>query len=574
MNHRMAQVTGTADHSELAGPLRTPLTSPQRVRLVRPSGSVPVIESFLGVFTPVVAACVIVFLFHPAHWPSPPSDGTATDTALFWVKVFMVVAGFIVALLGLVNFYVLGRATPRVRDPIPMTPQPDKRVAFLATFVPASEDIAALRRTIEGMAAQTYAAQGTVDAWVLDEGDDPEVKALCDELGAHHFTRKGIAGWNTESGQHARRTKHGNINAFLALEETARRYDFVAGVDPDHVPHPRFVERMLGYFRDRRIGYVVGPQTYGNARHNLVARLAESCQFVFHSLLQRAANPSGSPLFVGTNYVFRMQAMRQIGGIQASITEDALTGLKLNAAGWRGVYTPDELAVGEGPEPWGDFYTQQYRWARGTNDIIAKDWRAFLRLRPGQFVHYVLLMSYYPAVGIAWPLGVASCALYGLTGVAGLTVPIGLWIALYLDAITFQAVLFLWARRLNVSANEPAGSSGLGGLVMATMAAPVYAKALWDTLLRRPVRFVVTPKGAAAQRDRLNVFVHHYAWALAAGLPLLAAIALRHTAPAMLTWSVLTLGACLAPVGLCLAISRREESRDASAPVRALERKG
>ncbi|MFN8109346.1 MAG: glycosyltransferase family 2 protein [Thermoleophilia bacterium] len=385
-------------------------------------------------------------------------------------------------------------------------------------------------------------------------GDDPAVRALCEELGAHHFTRAGVERWNLEGGRNARRTKHGNINAFLDhVAEDGVAYDVFAGVDPDHAPRPEFLERMLGFLRDPAVGYVVAPQTYGNAGGNLVARLAESCQFVFHSLIQRSANLAGSPMFVGTNYLVRMEAIQAIGGMQDSITEDALTGLRLNAAGWRGVYTPDELAVGEGPEPWRDFYSQQYRWARGADDILRAEWRTIARLPWRQRLHHCLVLTYYPSVGVAWPLGVLCCGLYALTGATGLMVPVGIWITLYLDVAASQLVLFLWARRLNVSAQEQAGSSGVGGLLMATMAAPVYTKAIVDCVLGRPARFVVTPKGAAASTDGLGVFHRHGWWALAVGGPLPVAFALGHTALPILSWALLTLAVCIAPVAIALA---------------------
>lgn len=549
------------DHSTLAGPLTEP--GPRyRVRFQRPPGSVPLVEAFLGVFAPLLAAGVIVFLFQPSHWPSRPEHGGGS-AGHYAVELAACSLALLVTLLGLRNFYVLGRAARRGRDPIPVVPEPGHRVAFATTFVPGREDIALLRATVEGMLSQSYASSGRVEAWVLDEGDDPEVRGLCAELGARHFTRRGVARWNREDGLHARRTKHGNINAFLDHLATAGpRYDLFAGVDPDHVPHPDLLTRMLGFLRDPSVGYVVAPQTYGNAHRNLVARLAESCQFVFHSLIQRSANASGSPLFVGTNYVVRMEAIAGIGGMQASITEDALTGLTLNGAGWRGVYTPDELAVGEGPEPWRDFYTQQYRWARGANDILRQDMRALMRLPWRQRLHYALVLTYYPSVGLAWPLGVVCCALYALTGAEGLSVPVSVWMTLYLDVVASQVVLFLWARRLNVSAQEEPGSSGLGGLVMATMAAPVYAKALWDAVLRRPARFVVTPKGDAARPDGPATFRLHHRWALAVALPIPVALVLGHTAPAILVWSVLTLAVCLTPGLLAMVHAVRAAARD------------
>lgn len=545
--------SGGRDHRALAGPLTQP-TVPYRVAFRRPPGSVPLVEAFLGVFAPLLAAGVIAFLFQPAHWPSSARGSEGAGLAL---NIAAAILALVVTLLSFRNFYVLGRAALRVRDPLPVVPAEGLRIAFITTFVPSSEDLELLRRTVAGMRDQRYAALGQVDAWVLDEGDDPAVRTLCRELGAHHFTRAGVERWNREGGRNALRTKHGNINAFLDhVAEAGLRYDVLAGVDPDHAPRPEFLERLLGFLRDPSVGYVVAPQTYGNAHGNLVARLAESCQFVFHSLIQRSANLSGTPMFVGTNYVVRTHAIQGIGGMQDSITEDALTGLRLNAAGWCGVYTPDELAVGEGPEPWRDFYSQQYRWARGANDILRTEWRTIARLPRRRRLHHALVLTYYPSIGLAWPLGVLCCGIYALTGATGLLVPVGIWMTLYVDIAASQLVLFLWARRLNVSAQEKAESSGVGGLLMATMAAPVYTKALADCVRRRPARFVVTPKGAAASSDGRDVFRQHGRWALAVGGPLPVALALGNTAPPILTWAVLTLVVCVAPVAIAV-ITRR-----------------
>ena len=86
---------------------------------------------------------------------------------------------------------------------------------------------------------------------------------------------------------------------------TATSYDFLLGVDPDHVPLPNFAERFLGYFRDPDVAFVVGPQVYGNYE-GFVVRAAESQQFLFHSLIQRAGNRSRTPMLVGTNNAVRM----------------------------------------------------------------------------------------------------------------------------------------------------------------------------------------------------------------------------------------------------------------------------
>ena len=77
------------------------------------------------------------------------------------------------------------------------------------------------------------------DTWVLDEGDEDRVKALCLRLGAKHFSRKNLSHYQTDSGLFQSRSKHGNYNAWL-YEIGFKRYDIITAFDPDHVPQPCF----------------------------------------------------------------------------------------------------------------------------------------------------------------------------------------------------------------------------------------------------------------------------------------------------------------------------------------------
>ena len=267
------------------------------------------------------------------------------------------------------NVGTLALATLNARDPVPVTPLPDRRVAFLTTMVPGKEPLEMVRRTLEAALKMRY--EGRLDVWLLDEGDDPATCAVCAELGVRHFSRKGVLRWNQPSGPHKARTKHGNYNAWLDAHGDG--YDFWVSVDTDHAPLPNMVERLVGYFRDPDVAFVVGPQVYGNY-DNVVTRGAESQQYMFHSVLQRAGNRLASAMFVGTSNAVRISALQAIGGLQDSITEDAATSVVWHAARnpetgarWKSVYTPDVLAVGEGPTTWRDFFTQQHRWACGAD---------------------------------------------------------------------------------------------------------------------------------------------------------------------------------------------------------------
>ena len=154
------------------------------------------------------------------------------------------------------------------------------------------------------------------------------VRSVCDELGVYHFTRHQVERYNQPRGRFKARSKHGNYNAWV--DRHGDEYEFFVSVDPDHVPQANFCERLLGYFRDPDVAFVVGPQVYGNY-DNFVTKGAESQQFVFHGLIQRMGNFFGCPMLVGTNNAVRISALREIGGLRDSITEDLATSLSFHS---------------------------------------------------------------------------------------------------------------------------------------------------------------------------------------------------------------------------------------------------
>jgi len=395
---------------------------------------------------------------------------------------------------------------------------------------------------------------GELEVWLLDEGNDPAVKAMCAELGVHHFSRKGIERWNQPTGRNKAKTKHGNYNAWL--EAAGYRYDMMISVDTDHVPLENFAERLLGYFRDPDVAFVVGPQVYGNY-DNFITKAAESQQYLFHSVLQRAANRFDTAMFVGTNNATRISALLAIGGLQDSITEDAATSLQWHASRnpetgrrWKSVYTPDVLAVGEGPTSWTDYFTQQHRWSRGTNEVVLGKYWSTRGLGWRRRLHYALLMSYYPSAAASWVLGMVNISLYLFTGIGGVQVAAQLWLMLYVNAAVLQMGIYFWNRKHNVSPHEEEGSSGVMGMFVSVLSAPMYVSSLLDALRRRDSSFVVTPKGDSMSPDNLTTFTKNLRWGGWAVVALLASVLLGHDHPAMRVWAVMSVVISLLPVGI------------------------
>jgi hypothetical protein len=179
-------------------------------------------------------------------------------------------------------------------------------------------------------------------------------------------------------------------------------------------------------------------------------------------------------------------------------------------------------------------------------------------------LHYFLMLTYYPSVAIGWIMGIVISACYLGFGVSSLRSNASWWLTFYVDIATLQFLLYRFMRRHNVSPHESEGSSGLSGMLVSALTAPIYARSLLKVALGRPLSFNVTAKGSSASPDRLGTFRYSLMWAV---VPIaILAIAIMHRRPyfLMMIWTLVVLGVCLAPIAVWKfdgARGRRRERR-------------
>jgi len=144
---------------------------------------------------------------------------------------------------GILNLFLFFLQVWEVKEP-PAQPVLEGRTVdvFVPTF---NEDPTLLRATLEACVRMDYPHR----TYVLDDGRRPEVEALARELGIEYIARPDN-----------RHFKAGNLN--YAFERTDG--EFVVVLDADHVPEPHFITRLIGYFRDDRLGYVQTPHAFYN----------------------------------------------------------------------------------------------------------------------------------------------------------------------------------------------------------------------------------------------------------------------------------------------------------------------
>jgi cellulose synthase (UDP-forming) len=440
------------------------------------------------------------FWFAPGRLPHDFSKGKdAADLVLFGALTFVVWHRLI---LDIAAWLLCTLVRSHQQPPVP---RPGLRVAFITTFVPSSESLALLQRTVTHMVAADYQH----DTWVLDEGDDPAARAMCRRLGAYHFTRKGRPEFNTKGGRFAARTKGGNHNAWYAVHQ--QHYDIVASVDTDFVVRRDFLTHTLGYFNDPTVGFVGTPQVYGNTG-NWIARGAAQQTYLFYGPILRALSSMGMALLIGANHVERVSALRDAGWYQGHLTEDLATGKRYHAARWRSIYVPEVLAVGEGPTSWGAFFAQQYRWAAGDINIFFTDsLHLNLRMRPLHGFMYFMLEQFYFS-GLRFALAMALLLLYYVTGWTPADIPLLPLLTWYVPLLVWQQIMIRALQGFNVRPDEEGGSY-LEGRLITIGTIPVYFLAFVGVLLGRRMTFNITRKGHSEElvTDRIGVFRSHFA---------------------------------------------------------------
>ncbi|HUO55811.1 MAG TPA: glycosyltransferase family 2 protein [Candidatus Paceibacterota bacterium] len=362
------------------------------------------------------------------------------------------------------------------------------RVAYVTAFVPQAEPYSILVETLKAMVAVDYPH----DTWLLDEGNDPTAKAICEKYGVIHYSRNGKNRFNTISGKFKRKTKGGNYNSWLHHFDT--KYDIVVQHDVDFIPRKDFLLRTLGYFKDPQVGFVETPQVYGNLKESWIARGAAEQTWGFYGFFQKGFFGQDMTLLIGANHIFRTSAWRDIEGYTAHITEDMLTGMKMYTRTWKSVYVPEVLLIGEGPSTWPAYFKQQMRWSYGCMDILIHHSPQLLpKMGVRKLLNYFLLQQFY-FDGLAQALGIGLLTAYFVGGVSPANIPLLPILFLWVPIMIYQIAFQIWLQRFNIDAKNERGLLIAGRLLFIAVW-PIYFLSFIGVILGRQLSYTVTPKG-------------------------------------------------------------------------------
>jgi cellulose synthase (UDP-forming) len=462
---------------------------PRHLRLVRPEASATLPEIRVESTREIRGLTAVVYALLAGAW--------IVSNVVFWTwwltpdhvaspwlfTLFTLALGYDVTVLPSAYLYYVGQ----MRRPKREQPEPGLRVALITLCVPTAESLSVIVRQLESISRVTYPHE----SWVLDEGGDPMVRAAARRLGIRYFSRVGIAQYNQPVPPFKAKTKAGNVNAWL--DAHGSDYDFFVQFDIDHLPEPDYLDRVLGYFRDPRIGWVQGPSLYGNL-NNWVARGSAEQELVLQGPLQQGFfGATETPFIIGSHCTYRTAAIREIGGFQPTRAEDHLDTVMLASRRYRGVFVPEVLATGNGPDTFETYLRQQFAWAYSMMQVLfSYTPRLIWTYRPLQAVQFLFAQTWYPL----WSAGMAILffmpMLSLLTGQSVSTVPLLEFAAAWAPMNVVAFITWWWTRRWH----RPVGLRlSWRGIVLHVARWPIVLWALVNVVLRIKHPYMITPKG-------------------------------------------------------------------------------
>jgi cellulose synthase (UDP-forming) len=252
----------------------------------------------------------------------------------------------------------------------------ERRVAIFTTSSPG-EPLSMFDTTLAACAKISYPHT----TYLLDDTRDPAFREVANKHGAVWIELVGYPG-----------AKAGKVNE--ALKRTDE--EIVLIMDPDHIPFPNFLDEVLGFFEDPRVGFVQVCQAYYNQYRSFTAKGAAEQTYGFYGPTMMGLHGYGASVAIGANCTFRRTALTSIGGHGIGLAEDLITAIRLHAQGWKSVYHPVIVSRGLVPEDFGSFCKQQLKWSRGVHEVLFAELPGLIRrLRFWQKLSYTAIGTYY-----------------------------------------------------------------------------------------------------------------------------------------------------------------------------------
>src|SRR6266852_1521629 len=398
-----------------------------------------------------------------------------------------------------------------------------KRVSVISLTVPGSESLEIVKRKMLAMKNIRYPHE----SWILvDKMHSPKIEALAASRVIFYFSRHDVAtwgqeqvdAWNQPQPPFKAKTKAGNVNSWI--DAYGHLYSHFTQLDIDHIPISSYLDRVLGFFLDPKVKWVQAPSVYGNLGEWTARGSAEQESVLQGPLQMGFFGFCRTPFIIGSHCTYDMQAIREIGGFQPTRAEDHLDTVFLAAQGYQGVFLPEVIAVGEGPENFETYVGQQFAWAFSMIQVLfTYTAKCLKRYTPGQALQFLFVQTWYTFWSISMLLLflLPLIALFTNTSIA----QENYWqFLLHISPLAIVAfMIWTWSRRWHLPQNV---NPSWRGIVLHVARWPVVLSALIQVVFKVQKPYMITVKGLQYGAKRPFSLAAHMPYFALMGMALLA----------------------------------------------------
>lgn len=202
---------------------------------------------------------------------------------------------------------------------------------------------------------------------VLDDSTD-DTRQLVEKL-VGEYKRRGL---NIELIH--RTDRHGYKAGALDHGLHTATGEFIAIFDADFVPKRDWLRRTVPFFQDPQLGCIQTRWGHTNRQYNALTQ-AEAMGIDGHFIVEQTVRSKNGFFlnFNGTAGLWRRACIEDAGGWQwDTLTEDLDLSYRAQMRGWKFDYLPDVVVPAELPPQVEAFKKQQFRWAKGSFQVVRK----------------------------------------------------------------------------------------------------------------------------------------------------------------------------------------------------------
>ncbi|GBF89253.1 six-hairpin glycosidase [Raphidocelis subcapitata] len=289
--------------------------------------------------------------------------------------------------------------------------EPDKRFTVRVMVPCYKEPLEIVAATVDA-ALQADLPPGVARIlYLCDDGADPAKRAWLEEKWGNTGAAIYVTGRTRAKGEI--NGKSANLNNCLTKviypDLAARPQDIPASevlvvFDADMQAKRSFFCKILEVMVDDAVALCLTPQAFSNVHKG--TDIWNNTNQQFWEYVLPGCDAWGYVACTGTNFCLRARALGAVGWFPTyCITEDYALSMELKAAGFKGRYMAEYLAVGEAPEELRNILRQRSRWTKGHMQVFFSLKNPLLRWRL-PFVSKLLYTngtwSYFTTVLTSW----------------------------------------------------------------------------------------------------------------------------------------------------------------------------